>query len=192
VGSAFSGRTIKTFQDFSDVTKEAAFNQILTTLQTNGLTIDSANEQRGVITSWKYLKFSKGGIERLNVVVRNKGAAGIRVELIYLTPTMTVISEGALHYSFCKIMEDVQSARMEPQAVPPAPPEPSEPERRIVYVKWPTASLREGPGTNFKAIAEVKKGTSLAVLDEKDQWVLVRLEDGTEGWIGKATTAETP
>jgi uncharacterized protein YgiM (DUF1202 family) len=67
-----------------------------------------------------------------------------------------------------------------------------EPEPRIVYVKWPTASLREGPGTNFKAVAEVKKGTSLVVLDDKDQWLLVGLEDGREGWIGKATTSETP
>lgn len=98
----------------------------------------------------------------------------------------------------------------QPQATPPLPtaapseapsatlaPSPtsrkaSKPEPRIVYVKWPTASLREGPGTNFKAVVDVKKGTSLVVLDDKDQWLLVGLEDGTEGWIGKATTSETP
>jgi hypothetical protein len=77
---------------------------------------------------------------------------------------------------------------------PPSQPseEASEPETHIVYVKWPTASLREGPGTNFKVIVEVKKGTSLEVKDDKDQWLLVGLEDGTEGWIGKATTSKTP
>jgi len=43
-----------------------------------------------------------------------------------------------------------------------------------------TASLREGPGTNFKTLLEVKKGTGLAVLEEKGQWLWVRLEDGQE------------
>ena len=66
------------------------------------------------------------------------------------------------------------------------------PEARVVYVKWKTVSLREGPGTNFKSIAEIKKGTALEVLEDKGQWIRVRLEDGQEGWIGKATTSETP
>jgi curli biogenesis system outer membrane secretion channel CsgG len=66
------------------------------------------------------------------------------------------------------------------------------PEPRIVYVKWPTVSLREGPGMNFKTLVEVKKGTTLAVLEEQGQWLRVGLEDGREGWIGRATTSETP
>ena len=66
------------------------------------------------------------------------------------------------------------------------------PEPRIVYVKWPTVSLREGPGMNFKTLVEVKKGTTLAVLEEQGQWLRVSLEDGREGWIGEATTSETP
>lgn len=65
-------------------------------------------------------------------------------------------------------------------------------ETRIVYVKWPVATLREGPGTDYKAVAEVKKGTSLMVLEEKGQWLKVGLEDGREGWIGKGTIAEKP
>jgi len=96
----------------------------------------------------------------------------------------------------------------QPQAPPPtttATPTPSPPamkapqatkapgpEPRIVYVKWPTVSLREGPGMNFKTLVEVKKGTTLAVLDEQGQWLRVGLEDGREGWIGKATTSDAP
>jgi curli biogenesis system outer membrane secretion channel CsgG len=68
----------------------------------------------------------------------------------------------------------------------------SGPESRIVYVRWPKASLREGPGTEFKSLLEVIKGTPLAVLEEKGQWLRVSLEDGREGWIGRATTSETP
>jgi len=63
---------------------------------------------------------------------------------------------------------------------------------QIVYVKWPTVSLREGPGMNFKSLADVSKGTQLFVLEYKGQWLRVGLEDGREGWIGKATTSETP
>jgi curli biogenesis system outer membrane secretion channel CsgG len=63
---------------------------------------------------------------------------------------------------------------------------------RIVYVIWPKASLREGPGTNFKSVLEIQKGTALSILEEKGAWIRVGLEDGQEGWIGKATTAESP
>jgi len=102
------------------------------------------------------------------------------------------------------------SAPSQPQVAPPTPtappkqavpapktiPQPvvstAEPEPRIVYVKWPTTNLREGPGTNFKALLEIKKGTALAILEDKGQWLRVRLEDGQEGWIGKATTADSP
>jgi curli biogenesis system outer membrane secretion channel CsgG len=85
----------------------------------------------------------------------------------------------------------------QPQAVtrpgtsqPSAPA--SGPEARVVYVKWRTVSLREGPGTNSKSLAEIKKGTALEILEDKGQWIRVRLEDGQEGWIGKATTSENP
>jgi hypothetical protein len=65
-------------------------------------------------------------------------------------------------------------------------------EPRIVYVKWPTVSLREGPGINFKALVELKKGTILSILEEQSQWLRVRLEDGQEGWVGKATILQIP
>ncbi|RPJ11185.1 MAG: hypothetical protein EHM36_01965 [Deltaproteobacteria bacterium] len=98
-----------------------------------------------------------------------------------------------------------QSASVPPPAMstspPPGPPgpgpsrpsvQPSGSEARVVYVKWPIASLREGPATDYKAVAEVKKGTGLMVLEDKGQWLRVGLEDGREGWIGKATVSEVP
>jgi hypothetical protein len=63
---------------------------------------------------------------------------------------------------------------------------------QIVYVNWPKISLREGPGTEFKILTEVIKGTGLAVLEDKGSWLKVRLEDGREGWVGKATTSANP
>jgi curli biogenesis system outer membrane secretion channel CsgG len=102
------------------------------------------------------------------------------------------------------------SAPAQPQPAPPAqtsapaqaiasPPPPAKPspkssgaDLRIVYVIWPKASLREGPGTNYNSLAEIQKGTPLSIVEEKGPWIRVRLEDGQEGWIGKATTAENP
>ncbi len=74
----------------------------------------------------------------------------------------------------------------------PSPHQPSAPPSRVVYVKWPQVSLREGPGTNFRMTAQVQKGTALEVIEEKGQWLKVRLEDGQEGWVGKATISENP
>jgi len=36
----------------------------------------------------------------------------------------------------------------------------------------------------------MKKGTKLTVLQEKLGWLRIQLEDGTEGWVGKALTSE--
>jgi len=79
-------------------------------------------------------------------------------------------------------------------SIAPAQPssKPQGGELRIVYVKWPTVSLREGPGLNFKSLVEVQKGTQLSVLENKGQWLRVGLEDGREGWIGQATVSEAP
>ena len=79
-----------------------------------------------------------------------------------------------------------------PSSPPPSQVKTSGSAPHIVYVSWPTVSLREGPGMNYKSLVEVKKGTALSVLEEKGQWFRVGLEDGREGWIGKATTLGTP
>jgi N-acetylmuramoyl-L-alanine amidase len=51
-------------------------------------------------------------------------------------------------------------------------------------------NLRQGPSIDSKIITVLKKGTKLTVLEEKKGWLHVRLEDGTEGWVGKSMTSE--
>lgn len=89
---------------------------------------------------------------------------------------------------------DPATQPLSPSETPSQPlPKASGPdEPRIVYVKWPMATLREGPGTDYKPVTEVKKGTSLVVIEEKGQWLKVGLEDGREGWIGKGTITDRP
>jgi len=93
-----------------------------------------------------------------------------------------------------KATTPAQTVTPTPASTQPAPPTPKtqRTESQVVYVNWPKISLREGPGTEFKILTEVVKGTGLAVLEDKGSWLKVRLEDGREGWVGKATTSTNP
>lgn len=79
-------------------------------------------------------------------------------------------------------------ATAKPSPSPSTPP-PSKASSTQAEVKWASVNLREGPGTNYKVVGTVKKGTSLAILEEKKDWLRVRLEDGKEAWVSKAATS---
>jgi hypothetical protein len=79
----------------------------------------------------------------------------------------------------------------ESQKVTPSTP-PSPPPLRVTQVVWANVNLREGPGMNYRVIGNVKKGTSLKILEVKGDWLRVRLEDGSEGWVSKLATSEAP
>lgn len=74
-----------------------------------------------------------------------------------------------------------------PQPVPPPPPP-----LRTVKILWESVNLRDGPGLQHKVIGNVKRGTSLIVLEERGNWLRVRLEGGKEAWVSKAATSEAP
>lgn len=75
-------------------------------------------------------------------------------------------------------------------SLPPTPPTvvTPPPSVRVTQVTMDIENLRDGPGG--KIVGRVKKGTSLAILEEKGSWLRVRLEDGTEAWIWKESTSE--
>jgi len=83
-----------------------------------------------------------------------------------------------------------------PKPIPAPPPEtpkvipPPPPPLRVTQVVWAYVNLREGPGMNYKVIGNVKKGTSLKILEVKGDWLHVRLEDGSEAWVSKLATSE--
>jgi uncharacterized protein YgiM (DUF1202 family) len=86
-------------------------------------------------------------------------------------------------------------AIVSPAKPSPAPPSPipkamSETPLSVTKVVWTAVNLREGPGTSYKAVGNVKKGTSLAILAVKGNWLHVRLEDKSEAWVSKAATSE--
>jgi curli biogenesis system outer membrane secretion channel CsgG len=69
---------------------------------------------------------------------------------------------------------------------PPPPPLPT------TQVVWDSVNLRKGPGTSYKTVGNVKKGTSLKILEVNGGWLRVRLEDGSTAWVSKLATSETP
>lgn len=68
----------------------------------------------------------------------------------------------------------------------PSPPKSPLPQAEVI---WSYVNLREGPGINYKVIRKVKKGTPLAILEEKKEWLHVQLADGAEAWVTKAATS---
>ena len=88
------------------------------------------------------------------------------------------------------------SSPKEQPTPPPFPPPSKAPEvsqppaQRTTEIVLAFVNLRQGPSMNDTIIRVLKKGTKLIVLEEKAGWLRVRLEDGTEGWVGKAMTGE--
>jgi curli biogenesis system outer membrane secretion channel CsgG len=82
-----------------------------------------------------------------------------------------------------KVQPEVTLPPPPPVVIPPPP-------LRVTRVEWANVNLREGPGTNYKIIRNVKKGTSLGILEVKGSWLRVRLEDGSEVWVNKSATSE--
>ncbi len=71
---------------------------------------------------------------------------------------------------------------------PPPEPKPHEPSLRTTKVTVTSENLREKP--QGKIVGKVNKGTTLVILEEIEKWLRVRLEDGREAWIWRASTSE--
>jgi len=76
-----------------------------------------------------------------------------------------------------------------PSSTPKIPPAPS---FHVTEVIWTSVNLREGPGMNYKVVGNIKKGTSLKILEVKGNWLHVQLQNGTEAWVSKTATTEAP
>jgi len=70
---------------------------------------------------------------------------------------------------------------------PTVPPVISQPKQKVAYPKESNNStivnVRSGPGTNFDIVAKVHKGSKMIILDEKNDWYRVKLEDGKLAWV---------
>ncbi len=57
--------------------------------------------------------------------------------------------------------------------------------KKRVIVKVNTANMRIGPGKDYELSATVKYGVVFTPLEKENDWIKVKHEDGTTGWIFK-------
>jgi curli biogenesis system outer membrane secretion channel CsgG len=88
--------------------------------------------------------------------------------------------------------ESPKPPKTQPEVTSLPPASKSEPPLRVTKVMWDSVNLREGPGTNYKVIGIAKKGASLSILEVTEDWLCVRLGDGSEAWVNRSATSETP
>lgn len=55
--------------------------------------------------------------------------------------------------------------------------------KKTVIVKVNLANMRLGPGTNYEVVARVKYGVVFTPVEREGDWVKVKHEDGTSGWL---------
>ena len=85
------------------------------------------------------------------------------------------------------------SASIPPAASRPEPaPAPRSQTILTVVVTAPHANLREGGDAKAKVVRVLPKNTRLIVLGKTSQWYLVRLDDGTGGWVAESVTSPVP
>jgi len=62
-----------------------------------------------------------------------------------------------------------------------------QPKQRVAYVMESSNSdvvnVRSGAGTSFGIVDKVSKGSKMIILDEKEDWYRVKLEDGRLAWV---------
>ncbi len=57
--------------------------------------------------------------------------------------------------------------------------------KKRAIVKVNTANMRIGPAKNYELVATVKYGVVFTPLEKEGDWIKVKHEDGTTGWIFK-------
>ncbi len=66
----------------------------------------------------------------------------------------------------------------------------------VVYVRQPSANLREGAGVNYRVLSTASRGSQLAVVGEtgteQNKWYKVRLGDGREAWVASSAVGVNP
>lgn len=85
-------------------------------------------------------------------------------------------------------LSGVPIAHDAPAPPPPAPP-PPEPElkTKTALVSAAVASLREGPERNSKRRMNVPRKTRVEILETMGEWMKVKVQDGTVGWMHEST-----
>lgn len=204
-GGYWAGYTVKGFGEYPNGSKSETFGYLLSKISSVGYLIDASDREAGLIRASYPLTFAKGETTSLNAAVAERGQAGIRVDLTFMTGGMATFSIEEVRREFCAILEGVPqkevikpvetSAHKEPIIVEkPAvveKPEPSvvqtpqpPPLPRLVVVK--KANLRADASTKSRIIGTLIKGERLELLGRSGDWYRIKSASGLAGWVFKA------
>jgi N-acetylmuramoyl-L-alanine amidase len=64
-------------------------------------------------------------------------------------------------------------------------------ETRTATITVNHLNVREGPGLHYPVIKRVNKGETYGVIEQKNDWLKLRLTDGKTGWVSLQYTSET-
>ena len=104
-GSLFSGKTYKTWQEFSSISYDVAFRKTAQAVAANSWGTVNANKDAGVITASQTVTMGKGSTAPLNVVVQEKKAGVLRIDVNYSTGPGQSASTDAARSELCKLAE---------------------------------------------------------------------------------------
>ena len=82
-----------------------------------------------------------------------------------------------------QIEPDQNEDDLNPAASEAAPVPETDTNRRVRINEGSNPNVRSKPGTDGKKVGTARSGKTYDLLDEKDGWYKIRLDDGAEGWI---------
>jgi curli biogenesis system outer membrane secretion channel CsgG len=168
---------------------DARTNKLFDTRKITGKAVDSEVAGKTVIRLPDAFKgFSRTPMEKaINIAIEESASfivARTPLESYRVSPPPPPPKESAKPPP-PKVQPEVTPSPQAPVVVP-------EPILRVARIVWANVNLREGPGTKYRVIGNVKKGTSLKILEVKGDWLRVRLEDSKEAWVSRLATSEAP
>jgi hypothetical protein len=219
-GNWFSGRVYKTWVKYENLDFKKGFDAALTAIQAHKdqgtSTIISSDRQSGVIRA----EMASEAEQQIFVPVEIRLVNEKTSVTVHVSSNASKASDPANFCKFFGefekqvkktkaslpvkqiVVPPKKPLEQEKEVAPPAPPpapapkpglSPSPPPRTVHHrtqVLWAYVNLREGPGTNYRVIGQVKRGVSLEILEENGGWLHSRLEGGMEGWVSKAATSD--
>ena len=104
-GSFFTGTTYKTWQEHAGVSYDTAFRKAAQSVASNGWGAVTSNKDTGIITASQSVTMGKGSTAPLNVLVQEKSAKVILVEVNFSTGPGQRASEDVAREGLCKLAE---------------------------------------------------------------------------------------
>ncbi|SJZ62459.1 hypothetical protein SAMN02745119_01185 [Trichlorobacter thiogenes] len=106
-GAPATGKTLKSHRYFKGKTKQAAFDNLLSSIASKGYQIINANKELGIISASQAVINGRGATVPLNVMVKSTGPSVIRVDLTFSLTGGLVASSNDAAIEFCKIYQSI-------------------------------------------------------------------------------------